>query len=112
MRPTPASFSPLGRAGEDAPKRIGEKEQGGNISYNPTKDEYLYNSSSYGSARDIISYFDYYHLLSNKHINYLKWSKAYIIIQNKDHLSENGLNKIIKLKSTMNSLNNTTNSLR
>jgi hypothetical protein len=50
----------------------------------------------------VINYFNNYNLQSNNNINYLKWIKAYIIIQNKDHLTENGLNEIIKLKSTMN----------
>ena len=85
---------------------------GGNIGYRKTQDTYYYGSTSFGSAKNVINYFDHFHLLSSKHINYLKWRKAYIIIQNKDHLIEDGLNKIIKLKSTMNSLNNTTNSLR
>ena len=85
---------------------------GGNIGYRKTQDTYYYGSTSYGSAKNVIKYFDHFHLLSSKNINYLKWRKAYIIIQNKDHLMTKGLNKIIKLKSTMNSLNNTTNSLR
>jgi len=35
-------------------------------------------------------------MLSTKHINYLKWRKAYILVQNKDHLTEIGLNKVKK----------------
>lgn len=68
------------------------------------------NTYSYEStcAKKVIYYFDKYHLLSSKHINFLKWRKAYIIIQNKDHLNEEGLNKIVKLKSTMNRLNDIT----
>ena len=85
---------------------------GGNIGYRKSQDTYYYGSTSFGSARNVINYFDYYHLLSSKHINYLKWRKTYIIIQNKNHLTEEGIKKIIKLKNTMNSLNNTTNSLR
>lgn len=81
---------------------------GGNISYRKTQDSYYYGSTSFGSAKNVIYYFDNFHLLSSKHINYLKWRKAYIIIQNKDHLNKKGLEKIIKLKSTMNRLSNTT----
>ena len=50
----------------------------------------------------MINYFDQYHLLSSKHLNYLKWRKAYILIQNKEHLTESGLEQITKLKKTMN----------
>lgn len=81
---------------------------GGNIGYRKSQDTYYYGSTSFGSAKNVVNYFDSYHLLSSKHINYLKWRKAYLIIQNKDHLNKDGLNKIIKLKSTMNRLSDTT----
>jgi hypothetical protein len=57
-----------------------------------------------------VNYFDYFHLLSSKHTNYLKWRKAYLMIQNRDHLNKDGLwiEKIIKLKNTMNRLGDTT----
>jgi len=78
---------------------------GGNIEYRKRQDTYYYRSTSYGSARNVIKYFDHFHLLSSKHINYLKWRKAYIIIQNKEHLNKEGIDKITKLKNTMNRLN-------
>jgi len=81
---------------------------GGNIGYRKSQDSYYYGSTSFGSAKNVINYFDYFHLLSSKHINYLKWRKAYLIIQNKDHLNKEGLNNIIKLKNTMNRFNTST----
>jgi hypothetical protein len=45
---------------------------GGNIDYRKSQDTYYYGSTSFGSARIVINYFDHYHLLSSKHINYLK----------------------------------------
>ncbi len=45
---------------------------GGNIAYKKSRDSYLYDSSSFGSARRVIKYFDKYHLLSSKHVDYLK----------------------------------------
>lgn len=81
---------------------------GGNLGYRKSQDTYYYGSTSFGSAKNVVNYFDYFHLLSSKHINYLKWRKAYLIIQNKDHLKQDGLNKIIKLKSTMNRLSDNT----
>lgn len=74
----------------------------GNIKTNLEIDGFSYNSSSLGSAKNIIHYFDKYFLLSHKHVDYLKWRKAYIIIQNKEHLTKLGLEKITKLKKTMN----------
>lgn len=81
---------------------------GGKLGYRKSIDTYYYDSTSYGSAKKVINYFDHFHLLSSKHINYLKWRKAYIIIQNEDHLNQDGLNKIIKFKRTMNRLSDTT----
>jgi hypothetical protein len=71
---------------------------GGNIGYRKRQDTYYYSSTSFGSAKKVINYFDQFHLLSSKHVNYLNWRKAYLIIQNKEHLTEPGLVKIYNLK--------------
>lgn len=75
---------------------------GGNISYNQNQDYYCYNTITFDSAKKIINYFDQYHLLSLKHVNYLKWRKTYVIIQNNEHLTVSGFNKIIKNQKFMN----------
>ncbi len=76
---------------------------GGNIGYSKSKDIYYYGSTSYGSAKNVIAYFHRYHMLSTKHVNYLKLRKAYILVQNREHLTKADLIKIKSLKSTMNS---------
>lgn len=75
---------------------------GGNISYRKDTDNYYYGSTSFGSARKIINYFDHFHLQSRKHISYLRWRKAYIIIQKKEHLTKEGLMKITRIKEILN----------
>lgn len=75
---------------------------GGFLGYRKSQDTYYYGSTNFGSAKKVINYFDRYPLLSSKHISYLKWRKAYLIIQKKDHLTLEGINKITKLKNTMN----------
>lgn len=75
---------------------------GGNIGYRKSQNTYYYGSTSFGSARKVINYFDYYHLQSSKHINYLKWRKTYLLIQERQHLTEKGIEKIIELKNSMN----------
>ena len=75
---------------------------GGNIIYRKSKDTYYYETANYGSAKNVINYLDQYNLISSKHVDYLKWRKAYILIQKKDPLTESGLTKIIMLKTTMN----------
>jgi len=78
---------------------------GGNIGYRKQTDTYYYGSTNFGSAKNIINYFDCYHLLSSKYINYIKWRKAYISISKKYHLTEAGILKIRELKNSMNSFN-------
>lgn len=77
---------------------------GGNIGYRSSQDTYYYGSTSFGSAKKIIHYFDKYTLLSSKFIIYLKWRKAYLLIQHRDHLTELGINKIKKLKLSINKI--------
>ena len=79
-----------------------KKVFGGNLGYRESPDSYYYGSTSFGSAKKVINYFDTFHLQSSKHINYLKWRKAYIIIQDKGHLTETVIDKITKLKNSMN----------
>ena len=61
------------------------------------------------SFQKIVEYllpiFDQFPLLSTKHLNYLKWRKAYILIQDKLHLTDTGLKKIIRIKQKMNNNN-------
>ena len=75
---------------------------GGNIGYRKSKDTYYYGSTNFGSARKVIQYFDHYHLQSIKHISYLRWRKVYRLIQNKEHLTEKGLAKILMIKPLIN----------
>jgi hypothetical protein len=76
---------------------------GGFIGYRSKIDCYYYGSISFSSAQKVIKYFSEYHLLSSKYVNYIKWRKAYLIIQKKEHLTEEGVKKIKDLKSSMNS---------
>ena len=75
---------------------------GGNIGYRKSQDTYYYGSTSFGSARNIVNYFDKFNLQSKKHISYLRWRKVYKLIQNKEHLTERGIDKVIKLKTLIN----------
>ena len=76
---------------------------GGNIGYRKSQDNYYYGSTNFGSAKKVIEYFDKYHLQSRKHISYLRWRKVYRLIQDKEHLTEKGLFKILIIKSLINS---------
>ncbi len=72
------------------------------MGYRKSQDSYEYNSSTFGSARKIINYFDRFHLLSRKHVNYLKWRKVYCKIA--DLNTSSSQNGLLKLKKSSQSL--------
>lgn len=45
---------------------------GGNIGYRTGQDTYYYGSTSFGSAKSVINYFDKFHLQGKKHLSYLR----------------------------------------
>lgn len=75
---------------------------GGNIGYRKSQDTYYYGSTSFGSAKNVINYFDKYSLLSSKRKSFLHWRKVYLLIQDKKHLTIKGIAKISKIKSIIN----------
>lgn len=75
---------------------------GGNIGYRKSQETYYYGSTSFGSAMKVTDYFDKFNLQSRKHISYLRWRKVYTLIQNKEHLTEKGLVKILIIKDLLN----------
>lgn len=81
---------------------------GGYVGYRSSQDTYYYGSISFGSAQKVLNYFDKYHLLSSKYLNYVKWRRVYILILNKKHLTIKGIALIEKIKSKMNSFSNRT----
>ena len=75
---------------------------GGNIGYRKSQDTYYYGSTSFGSAKNVIEYFHRFNLQSRKHVSYLRWRKVYLLTQDREHLTDKGLIKIIKIKSLIN----------
>ena len=74
---------------------------GGNV-YQFNDDMYSYSSTSFKVAYNVVNYFDKFPLLNTSiYLNYIKWRKAYRIIQRKEHLSYNGCTKILKLKENL-----------
>jgi len=67
-----------------------------------TNEVYRYCISSFVSIPVIIQYFDKFPLKTHKQNSFIKWSKIYYIIVNKEHLSLSGLDKIIKLAKSIN----------
>jgi hypothetical protein len=78
-----------------------KKQFGGNV-YQFNDGMFSYSSTSFKIAYIFSNYFDKYHLLnSSKWINFIKWRKAYRIVQRKEHLTLDGLAKIRKIKENL-----------
>jgi hypothetical protein len=81
-----------------------KEEFGGYVGHRKSQDTYYYGSVSFQAASKVIKYFDRYQLNSSKYVNYIKWRKVYCMIMNQKHLTEAGLERIKKIKNSMNSL--------
>jgi hypothetical protein len=60
---------------------------------------WCYKSSGYKTAYHLIEYFDKFKLFDGKYIQYIKFRKVYIMITKGLHLENNGIKKIISIKS-------------
>ena len=63
---------------------------------------YIIKIEKQASIKLLITYLDNYSLLSSKYLDYLDWKKAFSIIINKMHFSEDGRQNILKYKNNMN----------
>lgn len=67
---------------------------------------YSYSSTNFKIAYNVINYFTKFPPLhDSKYIQFLKWYKTYLLIQDKHHLTSKGLEKIIKIKQNLINLN-------
>jgi LAGLIDADG endonuclease len=77
------------------------KTFGGNV-YQFQDKIYIYSTINFQHAYNVANYFDNYHLLNaSKFIPFLKWRKAYRIIQRKEHLTSFGIKKLQKLQENL-----------
>jgi len=68
---------------------------GGNIKWNVETEDYSYISDNFDSAKRIINYFDKFHLLSHKHVDFLKWRKVYCYLMEGKDIKFSKVKKII-----------------
>jgi len=78
---------------------------GGTLYQNKTDKTYRYSTVTFDRAFIVANYFDRFQLINNnKWMRYRYWKKALVIIQNKQHLTLEGLQKIEIFKGKINSL--------
>lgn len=80
-----------------------KNELKGSIGYRKKTDCYYYSSVNFNSAYQFISYLDKYHLQSSKIVSFNKWRSVYLMIMDRKHLTQEGINNIKKIKLTLNS---------
>lgn len=75
----------------------------GNIFISSTRQEAYYSINKLSDLLNvIIPHFKTYPLKSVKSIDFMLWEKCIIIINNKEHLTESGLIKLVSIKSALN----------
>nr|ATI20236.1 LAGLIDADG endonuclease [Juglanconis oblonga]ATI20395.1 LAGLIDADG endonuclease [Juglanconis oblonga] len=66
------------------------------------KDAYALRVNTIGQMLNIIDHFDKYPLISQKHADYLLWREIIIMMQRKEHITEEGLLTILSLRASLN----------
>jgi hypothetical protein len=75
----------------------------GNIDVNKTRDSVAYTVNSVKDIKNIIiPHFEKYPLISKKRADFILFKSAVELINNKQHLTLEGLNKIVAIKASMN----------
>ena len=69
--------------------------------HSKTSDSIIYSVKSIKDLTVIINHFEKYPLISQKRADYEIWKQAFILIKNKEHLTWDGLNKIVALKAAI-----------
>ena len=72
---------------------------GGYIGHRKPLDTYYYSTVSFRSASKLLHYLDQYQLIGPKYTQYVLWRRAFLIIQEKRHLSPYGVNLIKGIQS-------------
>lgn len=65
-------------------------------------DSVIYRVTSIEDLQIILDHFDRYPLITQKYKDYLLFKQAYELIKNKEHLTMNGLRKIVSIKASIN----------
>ena len=74
---------------------------GGTIGYRKQQDGYYYTSNCFTNAAKLIQYLDRFQLIGNKLSQYWVWRRAYILFQDKAHLSPQGIVEIDLFKKEL-----------
>nr|ATI20501.1 LAGLIDADG endonuclease [Juglanconis juglandina] len=67
-----------------------------------SKDAYALRVNTIGQMLKIIHHFDKYPLISQKHADYLLWREIIIMMQRKEHITQEGLLTILSLRASLN----------
>jgi hypothetical protein len=70
--------------------------------YKQGEDAHVYRVSSVKDLAVIVRHFDKYPLITQKQADYLLFKRAFEIISRKEHLTEDGLRKIVAIKGSTN----------
>lgn len=81
-----------------------QNDFGGYIGFRKPHNTYYYSSESFVNAEKCIQYLDSYQVMGSKFKGYRLWKKAFEQVQNKVHLTVQGLETIKQLKILLSSV--------
>ncbi len=73
----------------------------GNI-YSATESLIRYQVNSFKDIKVIISYFEKYKLITNNRADFMLFKEVYNLMLNKEHLTTDGLHKIVAIRASIN----------
>jgi hypothetical protein len=78
-----------------------QNEFGGSVSYRKFQDTYYYSSGSFINAKKFIDYLESHKVLGLNWDMYCLWRSAYVLVENKKHLTLCGLDQLALFKSQL-----------
>lgn len=81
---------------------------GGDLGYRSANDTYYWSSASFAGAEKVAHYFDTFHLMGCKLLQYVIWRKVFLKIQERSHLTAEGIKWIIRQKEKMSEIADST----
>lgn len=84
---------------------------GGSIGFRSSQNTFYYSSVSFEGAFSVVKYFDRFPLMGSKQIQYVVWRKLLLFIQEKKHLTEEGVLWVINQKTKIEKIKKIKNAL-
>jgi hypothetical protein len=74
---------------------------GGYVGFRKDTQTFYYSSTSFENAFALVKYFDCFRMIGRKRLDYVYWRKCVVLISQKRHLTQEGLEQIVAFKAKL-----------